>query len=1083
MAKGIAFTPSGTTFGANTNANVTIDASHATDALALPVGTTGQRPAGGKGMIRFNSNTSGFEGFIASWAPLGGGQVVIQNNNVMVNSTSTIDFSNGTNVILKVTDDYANGRVNVFFDSTGGGGGSINVAANAHYNVNSAANLNFNNTSTVNVTVVGVQGNTTANIAFTANQSAIAGPAYDQANAAYAQANAAYTQANTAETDAQAAIVIGEAAYAEANAAYARANNFAIDSNGTVTVANATSINFNNTATVNVATSANGSQGNVAFTANITAIVGPFAANANAAYAEANAAYAQANTQGTYANGTSVVANTSNINWNNTATMNVSVTANGTQSNVAWSANITSIVGPFAANTNAAYLQANTANLVAQTALGYVYLANAQAQAALVTARAAANTVAVFANGTLVLADSNLNFNNTSTMNVFVTANGTSQANISFQANVASLLNVISSINDYYVNAVSLGTQTTVNSAYTFYTVPSIGKGLVSIFNISSSNGAAQYDILVSGSPSISGTTFLMANSVVGNYNASFPWYYQADNPADTNMYIGLRIDAGAPDTWNVANLRIEQFALSPNIYSNLTSVIAEENFVATANQTAFTLVNPLAPANVNYLLVSRNGILLEPTTHYTLTGQVLTLSANSVTNDVIDVREFIAANTQQPSVILNEQFTSTANQTAFTLNNVLSPANVNYVMVFRNGLEQAPTTDYTLAGQTLTFTSNTLLNDLIEIREFIGMNLANGGFAAGANQQIQFNLNGSLAGDPNLIFKTTGTALSVGGHGAAGAGDILLKGANAVIRVEDSTQTGAIAYLEVGNGVAILDTTQAIGGNTAWSIRADGSERINISGNNATVNIFANVAITGNINVSATINTAANLVAGNISTPQNTSTGNLSVTQNTSTGNLSVTQNVSTGNLSASGVAVATSDLQTVSGNIIAGSAVTTNTQQRAFAGMSATMTGNSVRQSTTALTFENNLSMTINTTGTYKLEALLAISSGNGNTIHGAQGIKISWGGTATQNAFSYMQLAVINGGSVFGGFGTFATNGSNILTYATIQGGDFVLCKGTVTLNTTGTFIPMFAQVVSNANTTNLSSNSYMTLTRIG
>src|SRR6185437_415000 len=83
--------------------------------------------------------------------------------------------------------------------------------------------------------------------------------------------------------------------------------------------------------------------------------------------------------------------------------------ANGTtQSNVAFSANVAAIVGP-------TFAQAN----------------------------AAANTVATFANGTLVLADANLNFNNTSTVNVSVTANGTNQTNIAFSANSSAIASSI----------------------------------------------------------------------------------------------------------------------------------------------------------------------------------------------------------------------------------------------------------------------------------------------------------------------------------------------------------------------------------------------------------------------------------------------------------------------------------------------------------------------------------------------------------------------------------------------------------------------------------------------------------------
>lgn len=130
------------------------------------------------------------------------------------------------------------------------------------------------------------------------------------------------------------------------------------------------------------------------------------------------------------------------------------------------------------------------------------------------------------------------------------------------------------------------------------------------------------------------------------------------------------------------------------------------------------------------------------------------TVNVNVTSNGTMSANVSFDVNVSSlATVISDEQFTSTSNQSVFVLNNTLSPQSVNYVLVFRNGLEQTPTVHYTLSGQTLTFTSNTSLNDLIEIREFIGMNVANGGFAAGANQQIQFNKNGSLAGDANLTY------------------------------------------------------------------------------------------------------------------------------------------------------------------------------------------------------------------------------------------------------------------------------------------------------------------------------------------
>jgi hypothetical protein len=46
----------------------------ATDAMLVPVGTTGQRPTGATGYLRFNSSTTSFEGYNGTaWGSIGGG--------------------------------------------------------------------------------------------------------------------------------------------------------------------------------------------------------------------------------------------------------------------------------------------------------------------------------------------------------------------------------------------------------------------------------------------------------------------------------------------------------------------------------------------------------------------------------------------------------------------------------------------------------------------------------------------------------------------------------------------------------------------------------------------------------------------------------------------------------------------------------------------------------------------------------------------------------------------------------------------------------------------------------------------------
>lgn len=126
----------------------------------------------------------------------------------------------------------------------------------------------------------------------------------NQANAAYAQANAAYAAANAADT-------VADNAYAEANTAFNQANSAYAQANAAFNQANT-----------------GYSQANTAY------------AQANSAFAQANLAYTTANAAlntATYlANGTLILAN-ANLNFNNTATIDVIAQANGTtQANVSF---------------------------------------------------------------------------------------------------------------------------------------------------------------------------------------------------------------------------------------------------------------------------------------------------------------------------------------------------------------------------------------------------------------------------------------------------------------------------------------------------------------------------------------------------------------------------------------------------------------------------------------------------------------------------------------------------------------------------------------------------------------------------
>jgi len=92
-----------------TSPSVTL-AMSATDAILIPVGTTGQQPTGAAGMLRFNSSTTSFEGYNGTaWGSIGGGATgggtdqIFYLNGQTVNSNYTIPTSQNAGTFGPVT--------------------------------------------------------------------------------------------------------------------------------------------------------------------------------------------------------------------------------------------------------------------------------------------------------------------------------------------------------------------------------------------------------------------------------------------------------------------------------------------------------------------------------------------------------------------------------------------------------------------------------------------------------------------------------------------------------------------------------------------------------------------------------------------------------------------------------------------------------------------------------------------------------------------------------------------------------------------------------------------------------------------
>ena len=76
--------------GINTDAPLSTFHINTNDAMIIPKGTTGQRPTGIDGMLRFNTSTNGYEGYYSSgWQPFGN----IYNTDGSVTANRTVDFT------------------------------------------------------------------------------------------------------------------------------------------------------------------------------------------------------------------------------------------------------------------------------------------------------------------------------------------------------------------------------------------------------------------------------------------------------------------------------------------------------------------------------------------------------------------------------------------------------------------------------------------------------------------------------------------------------------------------------------------------------------------------------------------------------------------------------------------------------------------------------------------------------------------------------------------------------------------------------------------------------------------------------
>jgi len=185
---------------------------------------------------------------------------------------------------------------------------------------------------------------------------------------------------------------------------------------------------------------------------------------------------------------------------------------------------------------------------------------------------------------------------------------------------------------------------------------------------------------------------------------------------------------------------------------SNAGAVFNRDSFVATSGQTNFVCTSALSNAYV-YL----NGLLLNETTDYTISGSTVVLTTAATLNDEIEIFSFGAVVLDDiTATYTKSNYTATANQSSLTVN-----YNVGLIDIYLNGVKLVDGSDYTATnGTSVTFTSNLSAGDAIEVISWNATNIANRfdsftyyGKAAEAISTGDLVMFGGAQGD-HLLFK-----------------------------------------------------------------------------------------------------------------------------------------------------------------------------------------------------------------------------------------------------------------------------------------------------------------------------------------
>jgi hypothetical protein len=197
---------------------------------------------------------------------------------------------------------------------------------------------------------------------------------------------------------------------------------------------------------------------------------------------------------------------------------------------------------------------------------------------------------------------------------------------------------------------------------------------------------------------------------------------------------------------------------------SGTGTAITVDNFTGNGVQTDFTL--SASPSSVNNILVNYNGAFISRNS-YSIVGSTLSFGSAPANNSIIEVSTLSGLGAGS-ATFNTRNYTGNGVQNTFT---VTSGVTESTVLVAENGILQVPTTDYTVSGANLIFTSAPASNVAIQIRE-LGVAVASGGSSA-----ITWNIassNATMSASNGYFVDTSGGAKTMTLPSSATLGDTI---------------------------------------------------------------------------------------------------------------------------------------------------------------------------------------------------------------------------------------------------------------------------------------------------------------------